>query len=189
MAEGKIPAGLENSFRNPLRADGPWVVWHWTSANQTKEGVTSNLEGMAEAGIAGATLFSFPPGAGMGGGTVLTDPAAPLTPEWFDLINHAVTEAGRLGLVLAIQVSAGWATAGGSWIPPELSQQQIVWSETKITGGKAFKGALTRPRRPAAAAGGRDQTTVPENWDNYYRDLKVLAFQEPAGWGRDKRYA
>ena len=22
-------SGLENSFVNPLRADGPWVVWHW----------------------------------------------------------------------------------------------------------------------------------------------------------------
>jgi len=57
-------SGLENSFINPLRSDGPWVVWHWSSANQTKEGVTSNLEGMAKAGIAGATSFSFPPADG-----------------------------------------------------------------------------------------------------------------------------
>ncbi len=179
-------SGLENSFVNPHRLVGPWVVWHWTSANQTKVGVTSNLEGMAEAGIAGAALFSFPPGGmGSGGGTFIENPAAPLTPEWFDLINHAVTEAGRLGIELAIQISAGWATAGGDWIPPELSQQQIVWSEQTIEGGKRFKGMLARPKRfevigvdPMGSPG-----KVPESWDNYYRDLNVLAFREPEDWG------
>lgn len=185
LAKGDLQYGLENSFVNPLRSDGPWVVWHWTSANQTKEGVTSNLEGMAAAGIAGATLFSFPPGQGFGGSTFIENPAAPLTPEWFDLINHAVTEAGRLGITLAIQISAGWATAGGDWIPPELSQQQIVWSEQTIDGGKRFRGILARPERSVGAGegGGRSQATVPESWNNYYRDLNVLAFQEPSGWG------
>ncbi|MBN2028824.1 hypothetical protein JW824_01130 [bacterium] len=175
---------LENSFINPLRSDGPWVVWHWTSCNQTKEGVTSNLEGMAAAGIAGATLFSFPPGQGFGGSTFIENPAAPLTPEWFDLITHAVTEAGRLGLHLAIQISAGWATAGGSWIPPELSQQQIVWSEQTVEGGKRFRGKLARPQRPGASEQrGRGGETVPESWNNYYRDLDVLAFPVPDDWG------
>jgi len=185
LAESTPGKGLENSFVNPLRSDGPWVVWHWTSANQTKEGVTSNLEGMAAAGIAGATLFSFPPSDGFRGSTVLENPAAPLTPEWFDLINHAVTEAGRLGIELAIQISAGWATAGGDWIPPELSQQQIVWSEQMIEGGKRFRGTLERPRRVSVQSGGfgGGEEQIPESWENYYRDLNVLAFREPAGWG------
>jgi len=186
LAEGTPTRGLENSFINPLRSDGPWVVWHWTSANQTKEGVTSNLEGMAAAGIAGATLFSFPPSDGFRGSTILENPAAPLTPEWFDLINHTVTEAGRLGIELAIQISAGWATAGGDWIPPELSQQQIVWSEQMIEGGKRFRGTLERPRRVSVQSGGfgGGEEQIPESWENYYRDLNVLAFLEPADWGQ-----
>ena len=51
---------LEDHFINPQHSDGPWVVWHWTSCNQTREGVTSDLEGMAAAGITAANLFSFP---------------------------------------------------------------------------------------------------------------------------------
>jgi len=185
LTEGKLQPGLENSFTNPLRADGPWVVWHWTSANQTKEGVSSNLEGMAAAGIAGATLFSFPPSDGFRGQTILEHPAAPLTPEWFDLIDHAVTEAGRLGIELAIQISAGWATAGGDWIPPELSQQQIVWSEQELQGGKYFKGMLERPQRVSVQSGGfgGGEENVPESWKAYYRDLNVLAFPVPSDWG------
>ncbi len=179
LAEGKLQPGLENSFVNPLRSDGPWVVWHWTNANQTKEGITSNLEGMAKVGVAGATLFSFPPS----GSTVVENPAAPLTPEWFDLVNHAVTEAGRLGITLAIQISAGWATAGGSWIPPELSQQQIVWSEQTIEGGKRFRGVLARPQRASAGSQGGRQEASNESWNNYYRELNVLAFPVPPDWG------
>lgn len=179
--------GLENSFINPLRSDGPWVVWHWTSANQTKEGVTSNLEGMAKVGIAGATLFSFPPGESFRGNTIVENPAAPLTPEWFDLVNHAVTEAGRLGIDLAVQISAGWATAGGDWIPPELSQQQIVWSEKVVEGGERFIGSLSRPKRQKKDGGrGNDDEQI-NKWDDYYRELNILAFPVPADWGETNR--
>lgn len=176
---------LEDSFINPNKSVGPWVVWHWTAANQTREGITSNLEGMTEVGIAGATLFSFPTGFGSGGGTYIENPAEPLTPEWFELIEFAVSEAGRLGIDLAIQISAGWATAGGSWIPPELSQQQIVWSSQIVEGGKSFNGILERPKRPESHQSGFGAPQkIPESWDNYYRDLNVLAFQEPADWGQ-----
>jgi len=175
--QGKKTA-LENSFLNPLLSDGPWVVWHWTGGNQTKEGVTSDLERMAAAGIAGASLFSFPSGGRsfFGGSPVVENAPQPLTPEWFDLVHHAVSEAGRLGITLALQISAGWATAGGSWIPPELSQQQIVWSEDTVEGGGIFQGTIARPRRE----GGQNE---PESWSNYYRELGVLAFPVPEDWG------
>ncbi len=175
---GDIP-GIKNSFMNPLHSDGPWVVWHWTSANQTREGITSNLEGMSKVGIAGATLFSFPPD---GFRTVLEHPAAPLTPEWFDLVNFAVTEAGRLGIDLAIQISAGWATAGGDWIPPELSQQQIVWSERVAEGGKRLSARLVRPQRGGGESRKDSDNELMKEWDDYYRDLSVLAFPVPEDW-------
>ncbi|MEZ4701781.1 MAG: glycosyl hydrolase [Rhodothermales bacterium] len=177
-------SGVDDAlFAHPPRTAGPWVVWHWTNANQTREGVTADLEGMATMGIAGASLFSFPPGAASfrGPGTVVDQAPAPLTPAWFDLIHHAVSEAGRLGITLALQISAGWATAGGDWIQPEDSQQQLVWSERIVEGGQGVDGALARPRR----AGERD--TEPQAWRDYYRDLAVLAFPIPAGWGETNR--
>ncbi len=166
-------------FINPPAEAGPWVVWHWTTANQTREGVTADLEGMAAMGIAGASLFSFPPGESSfrGPGTVVENPSAPLTPEWFELVHHAVSEAGRLGITLALQISAGWATAGGDWIQPEDSQQQIVWSEESVAGGQSFSGVLQRPRRA------NEQDTEPQSWRDYYRDLAVLALPVPADWG------
>lgn len=177
-------AALENSFINPIKSDGPWAVWHWTSANQTKAGVKSNLEGMAKVGIARATLFSFPPGDGFRGTTILEDPATPLTPEWFDLMNYAVSEAGHLGIELAIQISAGWATAGGSWVKPEESQQQIVYTEDTLEGGKRYTGKLARPQVPRTMEFGRLSDPLPEEWSSYYRELAVLAFPVPKDWDK-----
>lgn len=174
---------LEKDFKNPPYSKGPWVVWHWSSANQNKEGITSNLEGMAKAGIAGATLFSFPPGGfGSGGKTIIDNPAAPLSKEWFDLMLFAAQEAKRLNIKLAIQISAGWATAGGDWITPELSQQQIVWSDVTVNGGQKFSGKIARPVRSAASIHGIEEEH-PKSWDNYYRDLNVLAYKVPEDWG------
>ena len=184
FASGDIPS-LENSFINPLKSDSPWAVWHWTSANQTKEGVKSNLEGMDKAGIARATLFSFPPGGGMGGSTFVENPAAPLTPEWFDLMNYAVTEAGHLGIELAIQISAGWSTCGGSWVKPEESQQRVVFTEDTFEGGKRYTGKLARPQMPRMMSpfGGLSEE-LPEEWSSYYKELSVVAFPIPEDWGK-----
>ena len=73
---------------------------------------------------------------------------------------HAVNEASRLDLRLAMNACDGWALAGGPWITPAMSMQEIVTTEQIISGGKTFKGKLVRP------------TTR----NDYYRDIAVLAY-------------
>ena len=60
---------------------------------------------------------------------------------------------------------AGWCGSGGPWITPELSMQKVVWTETRVEGGKRFEGTLQKPQ---ATAG-------------FYRDIAVLAIPQPAG--------
>lgn len=50
--------GLADGFANPPASARPHVWWHWMNGNVTKEGITADLEALAEAGIAGATLFA-----------------------------------------------------------------------------------------------------------------------------------
>ncbi len=35
---------------------------------------------------------------------------------------------------------AGWNGSGGPWIKPEQSMQEVVWTETGITGPKHYRG-------------------------------------------------
>ena len=48
---------LEGSFLNPPDSAKPWVFWYWMQANATRDGITRDLEAMAETGIGGAMLM------------------------------------------------------------------------------------------------------------------------------------
>ena len=59
---------------------------------------------------------------------------------------------------------AGFTGSGGTWITPALSQQQLVWSETKLEGPSRFAGGVKMP--PVT--------------EGYYRDIALLAMPTPA---------
>ena len=86
---------LEGGFRDPPASAKPQVWYHVMNGNATKAGVTRDFEAIAAAGLGGVTLFDagcfVPPG-----------PVAFNSPEWFDFVKHAASEARRLGLSLCL---------------------------------------------------------------------------------------
>ncbi|MBO0356685.1 DNA-binding protein [Hymenobacter sp. BT186] len=153
---------LQAAFQNPPEAAKPWVFWYWMNAAVTPEGITADLEAMREAGIGGAYLM---PIKGVENPPAITPPAVQLSPRWWQMVKHAMTEADRLHLKLAMHVSDGFALAGGPWITPELSMQKVVYTQTQVQGGRRISQML-----PQA-------TTV----QNYYRDIAVYAYPTPTG--------
>ena len=159
---------LARDFQNPPEAAKPWVIWYWMQASVSREGITADLEAMKEAGVGGAYFMAIQD---------MPTPAWPITPvrqltdEWWAMVMHAFREADRLGLKIAMHACDGFATSGGPWITPELSMQRVVWSETRVTGGKVFSGVLPQPATK----------------ENYYRDIAVLAFPTQAGAGVSTR--
>lgn len=153
---------LETAFRHPPSAAKPWVFWYWMQASVSRAGITADLEAMKEAGIGGAYLMPIK------GGTnppLMEPPVAQLSPQWWEMVRHAMREADRLGLQLAMHASDGFALAGGPWITPELSMQKVVYTETHIQGGRYFNDTLTRPTA----------------YQGYYRDIALMAFPSPVG--------
>jgi hypothetical protein len=148
---------LAKEFASPPASARPWVYSFAVNGNLTKEGITADLEAMARVGIGGLLLFEVdidtPKGPADFGG-----------PLWMELFKHLCNEAQRLGLQVNMSNDAGWCGSGGPWITPELSMQKVVWSETKIEGGKPFDGLLDKPKTPRP----------------YYKDIAVLAFPMPA---------
>src|SRR6185295_18574842 len=94
---------LEKGFKQPPESAKPRTWWHWTSSNVTKEGITKDLEWMKRAGIAGFQLADV----NAGGGQIVDKKIVFGTPEWFDAVRHAASEADRLGLEMTIFSSAG----------------------------------------------------------------------------------
>src|SRR5438045_1794343 len=85
----------ELQFAHPPEEARPWVNWFWLDGNITREGITADLEAMQRVGLGGALLMDvtqeIPPG-----------PIRFGSPQWFEMFDHAASEAKRLGLELSM---------------------------------------------------------------------------------------
>ena len=155
----------EKTFLNPDRIFYPETWFHFVNGNVNREGITRDLEAIAQSGIQGIQLFH---------GRMGDSPNWPgteesiecLTPKWEDLVHHTASEAHRLGMRFSLQTCPGWATSGGPWIKPEQAMRHLAYTRTDMEGGKEVEVAL-----PIDAK---------ENWRDW-RDVCVLAFPTPQG--------
>ena len=122
----------EQSVRYTADDVRPWTFWYWMYGAVTPEGITADLEAMKQVGLGGAYLM---PIKGVGQGAEYEGQAQQLTPEFWEMVDHSMKEAKRLGLRLGMHICDGFALAGGPWIAPQESMQKIVWSDTIIRGG------------------------------------------------------
>ena len=168
---------LEQLFVSPGEKAWPWTYWYGNNGNLTREAITEDLESMHRVGIRGVLYMEVDVVQPAG-------PVRPLTSEWWELMDHALREASRLGMSINMNNDGGWCGSGGPWITPELSMQVVVWSETTVEGPKTVRTILSQPK------------TV----QGYYNDIAVLAFPIPPGeskrmvdcspkltYGRDRR--
>jgi hypothetical protein len=155
---------LEEAFRHPPASAGPYTWYHWMNGNVTADGITRDIEAMKRVGVAGFQLFEVSDG-------IVPGPVRYGTPEHLKLLEHAARETDRLGLGFELHNCPGWSSTGGPWITPALSMQQLVWTETYVTGGRPLNIALPQPYSKRG----------------YYRDAFVLAFPSLPGEARPLR--
>ena len=183
---------LEQAFKKPPAATRPYVLWMWMGSNLSKRGITLDLEAMKVAGIGGATIYSLADTLTPWAGLIQKSPTPEIvtfTEPWWALVRHAAQESRRLGLELLLHNCAGYESSGGPWITPELSMQELIWSEKEIQGGQSVPLTLTRAKvdsHPHARfptvyipSLGRDGIPVIEARETYYRDVAVIAL--PSG--------
>jgi hypothetical protein len=182
--DSPVPADtLLRGFQDPPNGARPRVWWHWMNGNIAPEGIKLDLEWMHSVGLGGVTIFE---------GAISTPQVVPqrliyMTPEWKQAFNYAVTTARGLGLEVAIASSPGWSETGGPWVPAEQGMKKMVWSSTRMEGGKPFSGALPHPPQvdgtfqnfPAEARRSADgrSAVLPE----FYADAAVVAYRVPEG--------
>jgi hypothetical protein len=143
---------LESGFQNPPAECKPKTWMHALSGNMTKEGLTKDLEAIAEVGLGGVLLFNV--SANIPAGEVTYN-----SPKHHEMIKHAALECERLGLTFGFHNCDGWTSSGGPWITPENSMKMVVWSETIVTGGDVST-----------------QLEQPFTRKDFYRDIAVLAY-------------
>ena len=139
---------LAAAFHNPPASARPWVYWFWLNGYITREGITADLEAMQRVGIGGVLIMEVDQGT----------PSRPGGVHGSEVVRAVQIRRGRrrgrLGLEVNMNDDAGWNGSGGPWIKPEQSMHGVVWSETRLEGGRRFEGPLPQP--PTVGAPDRD---------------------------------
>jgi len=134
---------LVRGFENSTQSARLHCYWWWLNSMVTKESITRDLEEMKAKGYGGASIVD----AGSSNYQVARKtPAGPvfMSSEWMKLYQYAVKEAERTGIELSVNVQSGW-NPGGPSITPELAMKKLVYTETRIHGGKKIKIKLPQP--------------------------------------------
>lgn len=148
-------AELEKGFIHPPDSAKAYVWWHWLNGNVSREGISRDLEAMAEQGIGGASIFNLREQADPG-------PVIYGSEAWQRLVDHVFADAKRLGLQLSFQNCGGWATSGGPWVSPDQAMKKLIYGKVRVKGPQKFSGSLPRP----------------VGFDGYYRDVVILAYPQ-----------
>jgi hypothetical protein len=172
---------LLRGFVDPPNSAQPRVWWHWMNGNISTEGIKLDLDWMHRVGIGGVTIFE---------GAINTPQVVPhrliyMTPEWKHAFNDAVTTARDFGMEVAIASSPGWSETGGPWVPAAQGIKKMVWSTTRVEGGKPFHRQLPHPPEvdgtfqnfqvPGRRAPDGTIVTPPQ----FYADVEVIAYKIP----------
>jgi hypothetical protein len=173
---------LQRSFLTPPSSARPRVWWHWMNGNITEEGIKLDLEWMHRVGIGGVTVFE----GSIDTPQVVQKRLIYMTPEWKEAFRTATVTADKLGLEMAIASSPGWSATGGPWVPPAQGMKKMVWSETRIEGGRTFTGTLPAPPHAsgtfqdynAPREGSADVKATP--LPTFYADSAVVAYRLPS---------
>ena len=174
---------LLSGFLDPPNGARPRVWWHWMNGNISVQGIELDLEWMHRIGLGGVTIFE---------GSINTPQVVPnrliyMTPEWKDAFKTAVTTARGFGMEVAIASSPGWSETGGPWVPAAHGMKKMVWSATRIEGGRPFMGKLPHPPEvdgifqnfEASGRRAADGTVVTP--PRFYADSSVIAYKIPDG--------
>lgn len=151
-----------------IKADDakPWTFWYWMNGAVTQEGITADLEAMAEVGLEGCYLM---PIYGVDQAPDLGGTIRQGSKEWWQMVDYSLKEADRLGLKIGLHICDGFALAGGPWITPGQSMRKVVSSRTTIKSNlkkpTVWNEELMQGSLPAG---------TPDEGD-YYKDIACYA--------------
>lgn len=143
---------LVTHFKKPPHASKPLTWLHAMSGNMSAEGLTKDLQAIADAGIGGTLLFNVTQGVPLGNVKFNS-------PEHIKLIGHLAAESKRLGLSFGIHNCDGWTSSGGPWVTPEHSMKKLTFNETLVQGSELELKLAQPPSRL-----------------NYYQDVAIIAY-------------
>ena len=126
----------------------PWVRWWWMGNAVNHEELTANMESLKTAGIGGMEVTAI---YGVKG---YEDRFIPfLSPEWVEMLDFTLDEAGRLDLGIDLANASGWPF-GGTWIGDSLACKNVQYKKYVLKEGEFLKEPIIFIQEPLVRAVG-----------------------------------
>jgi hypothetical protein len=128
-------------FEKPPVDCRPHTRWWWMGNALTKDDIDWQLGQMQEQGMGGVEQVSMPEVYTRGNHDYLS-------PEYFELLRHAVERARERGLEVSLNFGGpGWIW-GGKWVPKADQSKVMLASMLAVEGPLAFSGPLSEKATP-----------------------------------------
>jgi hypothetical protein len=169
-----IPKDLKSGFLNPPDSAKPGVYWYFMDGNLNRESITADLESMKTAGIGNVIFLEVNVGVPRGKVDFLSA-------QWQELFVHAVKECERLDIEMTLGIGPGWTGSGGPWVKASESMQHLVANAVQVDGDNKKKIMLPvpKPMPPYFGEGGFTEE-LKKQWNDFYKDVAVLAYPTPS---------
>ncbi|MBL7649382.1 MAG: hypothetical protein JNK74_24655 [Candidatus Hydrogenedentes bacterium] len=124
------------AFANPPTDCRPQTRWWWHGNALTKDDISRQLREMKAQGLGGAEQITMDEVYEKGNMLYLS-------PEYFELVKHAVAEAKSLGMTLSLNFGGpGWIW-GGDWVPESMRTRCLLASMVNVSGPARFDAPLS----------------------------------------------
>ncbi len=171
----------------PTPEMSPWAYWWWMGSAVDREGLTAEMEAYSAAGMGGLHIIPIYGAKGWEDRYVRY-----LTPEWMDLMGHAVSEARRVGMDCDMTLGTGWCF-GGPWISDADANSLVRHSVHRLASGRPMEKRFDRTVHQAVVAYGPDGRIIDDLLDRVGPDGRIdwvvpegewtlyVVWQEPSG--------
>jgi hypothetical protein len=144
----------------------PWTRWWWPGSAVTKEGITSELETFAKAGLGGVEITPIYGVMGAEDRFV-----SYLSPQWIELLIHTLKEAERLDLGVDMATGTGWPF-GGPWVSEEDASKNINYKIYDVKGGERLSAKIEFIQPPFLRAVGNQVYEVHQSFSTEQIETK-----------------
>jgi len=173
---------LRDGFENPPEKARPKTYWWCLNGNIDTVRAKEELLAMKNAGLSGFDIFEI--------GVPNSDTMIPAGPAFMSneslrSLKSVITEAGKLGLTVGLNLASSW-NAGGNWVEAKHAGKSLYYSKVSLKGIQGhIETILPFPEivfPKTSLIGGTGNPMVPFR-DNgrpvYYEEVAVLAL--PSG--------
>ena len=166
----------------PSMESRPWTRWWWMGSAVTREGITTELTALRDAGIGGVEITPVYGVRGYDDRFVSF-----LSPEWVDLLEHTLGEARRLGLGVDMATGTGWPF-GGPWVGNDAAARNLEIRTYSLREGERLAEPVQVRQEPLlravreqvyAVAGTESQPGQPPAGSRSARRLRLEDLKDP----------